>query len=401
MRIGSGITPRGGASVYKTSGRPFVRSQNVGWGDLRLADLAYIDDATHTTFPATEIHSGDVLLNITGASIGRSAVATSELAGGNVNQHVCEIRLKPGVMDPHFVNAVLNSRMGQDQIDSFQAGGNRQGLNFQQVGAIRVPALDFCQQKAAGIVSKDAAYLVSTLELLITKKQAIKQGMMQQLLTGKTRLPGFADSWSQVCLRDVGSTYGGLTGKTKADFGKGSASYVTFMEVMGAARLLGQRLERVNVRSNENQNPVQQGDVLFNGSSETPEEVALAAFVDFRPRPATFLNSFCFGYRVKRSDLIAPAYLAYFFRSAAGRMLVAPLAQGATRYNITKKKLLDLSLACPPVEEQRAIVAILRDCEDEITAVMQRLIKARNVKQGMMQELLTGRARLPVAGVAA
>ena len=189
VRIGSGITPRGGAAVYKTSGRPFIRSQNVGWGELRLAEIAYIDDATHITFPATEIRTGDVLLNITGASIGRSAVATVELRGGNVNQHVCEIRLKPGVMDPHFVNAVLTSEVGQSQIDAFQAGGNRQGLNFQQVGSIRIPAPDIEQQRAIGRVLTDADNRIAALQRYRDKTKAIKQGMMQQLLTGRTRLP--------------------------------------------------------------------------------------------------------------------------------------------------------------------------------------------------------------------
>ena len=187
-KIGSGITPRGGATVYKATGRPFLRSQNVGWGDLRLDDMAYIDEATHATFPATEIRAGDILLNITGASIGRSAVATPELDGGNVNQHVCEIRLKPGRMDPQFVNAFLLSRSGQDQIDTFQAGGNRQGLNFQQVGSIRVPDLPIAQQRAIGAASQNADGLISALEHLIAKKQAIKRGMMQQLLTGRTSL---------------------------------------------------------------------------------------------------------------------------------------------------------------------------------------------------------------------
>ena len=72
-KVGSGITPTGGSRVYKDSGRPFIRSQNVGWGNLDLSDVAFIDDATHVTFEATQIRGGDVFLNITGASIGRSA----------------------------------------------------------------------------------------------------------------------------------------------------------------------------------------------------------------------------------------------------------------------------------------------------------------------------------------
>lgn len=188
-RIGSGITPRGGSAVYKTSGRPFIRSQNVGWGNLRLDDLAYIDQATHSTFPASEIRAGDILLNITGASIGRSTVATPELDGGNVNQHVCEIRLDQRAMDPHCVSAVLNSRIGQDQIDAFQAGGNRQGLNFRQVGSIHVPALAITEQRAIGLALRDADALIAALHLRLSKARMVKVGMMQQLLTGRTRLP--------------------------------------------------------------------------------------------------------------------------------------------------------------------------------------------------------------------
>jgi type I restriction enzyme S subunit len=91
-KVGSGITPTGGEKIYKKSGRPFVRSQNVGWGVLLLDDVAFIDEETHQSFSGTEISHFDVLLNITGASIGRSVVADSRIAGGNVNQHVCIIR---------------------------------------------------------------------------------------------------------------------------------------------------------------------------------------------------------------------------------------------------------------------------------------------------------------------
>lgn len=397
-KIGSGITPRGGSGVYKTSGRPFVRSQNVGWGELRLTDLAFIDEATHATFPATEIRRGDILLNITGASIGRSAIATDELDGGNVNQHVCEIRLKRGVMDPRFVNAVLNSRIGQDQIDAYQAGGNRQGLNFQQVGSIEVPAIDIDQQRLIGAAAQDADGLIISLKRLIAKKQAIRQGMMQQLFTAKARLPGFTGTWSQIRLREIGITYGGLSGKSKEDFGQGSASYVTFMEVMAGPRLRGTSLGSVVVGAKERQNRVARGDVLFNGSSETPEEVALATVVDFSPAAATYLNSFCFGFRIKRLELVDPTFLALYFRSARGRALVSSLAQGATRYNIAKSKFLELTPYLPPIDEQKAVAALLTESAEEIDVLRARLSKAHAIKQGMMQELLTGRTRLSPVG---
>lgn len=95
LKIGSGMTPRGGSRNYKEYGRPFVRSQNVGWGSFLLDDLVYIDDETHDSVSSTELKEDDVLLNITGASIGRSSLADVRLSGGNVNQHVCISQIKP------------------------------------------------------------------------------------------------------------------------------------------------------------------------------------------------------------------------------------------------------------------------------------------------------------------
>ena len=91
-KVGSGTTPTGGETVYKREGKPFIRSQNVGWGCFLLDDLFFLPDAIHAKMLSTELKLNDVLLNITGASIGRCAVVDKKIAGGNVNQHVCIIR---------------------------------------------------------------------------------------------------------------------------------------------------------------------------------------------------------------------------------------------------------------------------------------------------------------------
>jgi type I restriction enzyme S subunit len=186
-KVGSGITPTGGDKNYKQAGRPFVRSQNVGWGILLLDDVAYIDEETHATFDSTEIKVSDVLLNITGASIGRSAVADERIAGGNVNQHVCIIRTKPDELNPLFLNQFLISQRGQKQIDSFQAGGNRQGLNFAQIRSFVVPLPPTVAEQ------QRIATSLSSLDALITaetqKHEALKthkKGLMQQLFPAPT-----------------------------------------------------------------------------------------------------------------------------------------------------------------------------------------------------------------------
>ena len=137
IKVGSGVTPKGGESVYKTEGHPFVRSQNVGFGHLLLDDIAFIDEEMHLRQKNTELKLDDVLLNITGASIGRSALVNEQIAGGNVNQHVCIIRTKENLVSSFLCNFLL-SNYGQRQIDSFQAGGNRQGLNFNKSNLLKL-----------------------------------------------------------------------------------------------------------------------------------------------------------------------------------------------------------------------------------------------------------------------
>lgn len=181
-KVGSGITPTGGDKNYLSEGRPFVRSQNVGWGELILNDVAFIDDETHQSFDSTEIRLYDVLLNITGASIGRSAVADSRVVGGNVNQHVCIIRVKTDLLNHFLLNQFLISERGQKQIDSFQAGGNRQGLNFSQIRSFEIPLPPTKdeQRKIGNCLAAHDDFIATQTEMLAQLK-AHKKGLMQQL----------------------------------------------------------------------------------------------------------------------------------------------------------------------------------------------------------------------------
>ena len=187
-KVGSGITPTGGARIYRKEGRPFIRSQNIGWGTLILDDVAFIDDETHAAFKDTEIEKDDVFLNITGASIGRSAVADNRVERGNVNQHVCIIRTIHSELHPLFLNYFLLSSKGQQQIDSFQAGGNRQGLNFWQVRSMLVSFPPLAEQTAIASVLSYIDAELAALEQRRDKTRALRQGMMQELLTGRIRL---------------------------------------------------------------------------------------------------------------------------------------------------------------------------------------------------------------------
>ena len=202
------------------------------------------------------------------------------------------------------------------------------------------------------------------------------------------------EEWDVKTLGDVGSTYGGLTGKTKADFGEGPARYITFMNVMSNVVIDSGIFEQVQVSPTESQNRAKKGDLFFNGSSETPEEVAMCSVLLDEVRDV-YLNSFCFGFRFHDGAETDGLFLAYYLRSKEGRELMKSLAQGSTRYNLSKAALLKSSLRLPKLPEQRAIATALSDVDGLLGGLNRLIAKKRDLKQAAMQQLLTGQTRLP------
>jgi type I restriction enzyme S subunit len=187
--VGSGLTPHGGSKVYKNSGVMFIRSQNVTFEGLKLDDIVYIDWKTHQLMKRSEVFHYDVLINITGASIGRCCYLPAEIGPTNVNQHVCAIRLqKPCSEDAIYLAAVLASHIGQRQINLYNAGSNREGLNYQQLRAIIIP---WPNKEERGGVSNQIFSFDSYIEAeqrYLSKLKLIKKGLMHDLLTGKVRV---------------------------------------------------------------------------------------------------------------------------------------------------------------------------------------------------------------------
>ena len=194
IKVGSGVTPRGGESVYKMDGHPFVRSQNVGLGHLILNDIAFIDEETHLRQKSTELKLEDVLLNITGASIGRSALVNEQVVGGNVNQHVCIIRTKENLISSFLCNFLL-SNYGQRQIDSFQAGGNRQGLNFEQIKSIKITIPSTKEQTKVAKLLQLIEERIATQNKIIEDLKKLKSAISLNVL--------HSGAWKQFKIKDI------------------------------------------------------------------------------------------------------------------------------------------------------------------------------------------------------
>lgn len=145
-KVGSGSTPRGGEDAYKSSGTPLIRSMNVVFFGFKREGLAFIDAAQADLLRGAEVRANDVLLNITGASIGRVTLAPEDLQGSRVNQHVCIIR-PIEALDPRYLRAFLSSPEMQAQINSEQYGVTRQALTKEQILGFEVPLAPPAEQK--------------------------------------------------------------------------------------------------------------------------------------------------------------------------------------------------------------------------------------------------------------
>ena len=182
-KIGSGKTPRGGSSVYVDTGIMFLRSQNVLWGTFEVGDISYINEEINNTMLSSEVHKGDILLNITGASIGRSCIY-SLLERANVNQHVCIIRLSQEggktILSEFLLQQILSDRV-QQQIFDCQNGGSREGLNFQQINNFDIIVPEISEQnKVCGILSAFDQRIIHGENLLRTLCN-FRVSLMQQL----------------------------------------------------------------------------------------------------------------------------------------------------------------------------------------------------------------------------
>lgn len=328
-----------------------------------------------------------ILFVCIGSTIGKCGVASVELTS---NQQINAIFPTPTFSSDFLYYAACAAAPRVKSLAGEQAVPLVNKTQFSET-EVAMPPLH--EQRAIATALSDVDALLAKIDQLIAKKRDLKQAAMQQLLTGQTRLPGFSGEWEVKPMKSLGQTYGGLAGKTKEDFGHGSSKYIPFMNVMTDTVIDPDWLESVDIVQNEVQNLAKKGDLFFNGSSETPEEVGFCSVL-LEDIPSLYLNSFCFGFRFNKEAKIHGLFFAYWFRCADGRAAMSVLAQGATRYNIAKSAFMRLSIPQPSQEEQVAIATVLSEMDAELAALEARRDKTHALKQGMMQALLTGRIRL-------
>lgn len=248
------------------------------------------------------------------------------------------------------------------------------------------------EQNAIGAYFQYLESLIQSTDKKIEALKQVKAASLQSMFpqegetTPRVRFKGFEGEWVKVLVGKIGTTYSGLSGKTKEDFGIGNARFVTFLNVLTNAIIDTSILEAVNVFEDEHQNEVRKGDLLFNTSSETPEEVGMCAVMD-EDHSNVYLNSFCFGFRVT-DETIDSKFIAYLMRSHVGRRIMSILAQGATRYNLSKNSFCKAELLLPKTKaEQQQIANYFTSLDSQISLQTQRLEKLKQIKYACLDNM--------------
>lgn len=383
---------------FTKSGVGVVKIGNLDDGKgIKEQNLTFVSNELANRLSNFYLSKGDVLMALTGGTLGKVSVVNT---GKPLLQNYRVGNFLPNAeLAKSYLHQILTSFYLKNAVKKLVNEAAQPNFGKQDFDKLYVPLPPtLTEQKAIATALSDVDELISSLEQLITKKKAIKQGAMQELLTpphkGGKRLPGFEGEWKEKNLGKIGNTFGGLSGKSKRDFEDGVYPYITFLNVMNNTIIDTSIFAYVNIKPGENQNKARKGDLFFNTSSETPEEVGMCAVLN-EDVENLYLNSFCFGYRLKEEFEVEALFFSYLINSSIGRKLFLSLAQGATRYNLSKSNFNKLIICIPESKkEQKAIAQILFDMDSEIDHLDGKKEKYQSIKQGMMQELLTGRTRL-------
>ena len=297
------------------------------------------------------------------------------------------LNAKNGIVQK-FLYAVIQTRDFYDYSVSVSKRSGMPKINRDELNAYSYWAPSESEQLKIGEYLLTLDHLITLHQRKFEKLTNVKKSMLEKMFPQngssypEIRFKGFTDPWEQRKLGEMGQTYTGLSGKTKDDFGHGQARFVTYMNVFSNPISNPEMTEPIEI--DPKQNEVEVGDVFFTTSSETPEEVGMSSIL-LEKRGKTYLNSFCFGFRP--SEKIDSYYLAYMLRSESTRAKIILLAQGISRYNISKNKVMEIAVSLPSLDEQKMIGQYFANLDNLITLHQRELEKLQNIKKSMLEKM--------------
>jgi type I restriction enzyme, S subunit len=393
-RLESGHTPRRTVNAYWNGSIPWVSlhdtdslEQNYIYDTTMTVTQHGIDNSSARLLPA-----GTVVFSRT-ATVGKATILGREMATSqDFANYVC---------GPKLCNlyAVYLLRAMTRTWESLMAGSTHKTIYMPTFEKLQIPLPSVAEQEEIAAALADVDGLLAEVSRLIAKKRDLKQAAMQQLLTGQTRLPGFTGEWKNGCLADViGRLEAGVSVNSTEDFGDAARYERSILKTsaVAAGRFIPHECKRIAARdvSRARLNP--RRDTLLISRMNTPDLVGECGYVD-RDYPNLFVPDRLWLARFRQSADLDPLWLSYLLCTPRLKRWVRSAATGTSgsMKNLSKRAFLAIPTAFPPGREQTAIAEVLSDMDAEIAALQARRNKTNNLKQAMMQELLTGKTRLP------
>ena len=361
---------------YKVYGQEQVIAGDHLFGDYFITPEKYRD------LESCAVRPGDILLSLVG-TVGKLLEVPEGAPPGVINPRLIRFSFDRERVSPRFVKYVFESGRVQSLLARRAQGGTMGVLNAGMLRPFRIPLPPLPEQRAIATALSDVDALLSGLERLIAKKRDLKQAAMQQLLTGQTRLPGFHGEWE---VKRLGEVFQIKVGSSKSGFIAENGDY--WICDMGSVSTTGQ----LNVSKRTNY----RGDFLAIGDLIMPKDdigggniIGKVAYID--SDETYVLSDHVYYLRAKEG---APRFLAYSINSHRTNRELRKKVIGSAQLGLGRKSVTEQEVQFPPVNEQTAIAAVLSDMDAELAALEARRAKTRDLKQAMMQELLTGRTRL-------
>lgn len=357
-----------------------------GWN---LENLFKISRELDFSYKRSKVGEGDILFTIVG-SVGNTAIVPKYLENSNITQQTARLSIDSNFFSNIFIYNFLSTIPNRKQTLNYLKEGVQPSINLSDLEKFKIfiPNLQE-QQKIANFLSnvdKKISITEEKLGLFNEYKKGIMQKIFNQELRFKDENGNEYPEWEEFTLGQIGDTYNGLTGKSADDFGKGK-KYITYKNIFDNTKIDTSILEFVEVKENEKQNKVEYGDIFFTVSSETPDEVGYTSVLLDKINEDIYLNSFCFGYRLKSKEDFYPEFFRYVLRSFSFREKIYILAQGSTRFNLSKTEVLKIKLNLPCFEEQQKISDFLSAIDTKIEKISDELKNLKEFKKGLLQQM--------------
>jgi type I restriction enzyme S subunit len=383
LKIGSGKTPNGGAQTYVDEGVLFLRSQNVHFDGLRLDDVAFIDSSVDADMASTRVMPNDLLLNITGASLGRVAIAPATLGSANVNQHVCIIRPSRRVV-PRFLLWCLQSGPIQERIVELQVGGNRDGLNFEQVGEFSIPDVPLATQGAiADYLDRETAQIDALIaakgrmvELLEERRQVRRDEMLRLVDAPMVKIGRFVESIGQ-----------GVSPEAEARPTGSDEWGVLKLSAVKTGRFIPSEHKALPAGFAPIPSLVPKAGDLLVTRANTPPLVGDACAV-MEPVPRLMLCDLIYVLRLRPG--LDPEYAAQALLSKAARLQLSSAARG-TSQSMVKLRAEDVKAVAIPVPDittQRLLISRLTSDSSRVERMTTALEKSIDLLQERRRALI-------------